>query len=299
MMAPYIFGVRNGVHILDLHADACRLLHRALAGGPRRRSPPAAACCSSAPSGRPQEPVADGRQALRPVLRQPPLARRHADQLEDDLALDQAPARARGAARPATSSGLTKKELLNLTRERDKLERALGGIKDMGGLPDILFVIDTNKEEIAVEEANKLASRSWRCSTATAIPTASPIRSRATTTPCRAINLYCDLGSGAVLDGIQAEMTASRRRCRRAMAEHRRRESTPLADERSRAAEGVAPRLSRRRQARGVRAARDRRAGPRRLTICRSTIADHRGRDRWPRSPPRWSRSCARRPAPA
>ena len=57
---------------------------------------------------------------------------------------------------PAVQHGLTKKELLQLSRERDKLERALGGIKDMGGLPDILFVIDTNKEEIAVQEANKL-----------------------------------------------------------------------------------------------------------------------------------------------
>jgi small subunit ribosomal protein S2 len=55
---------------------------------------------------------------------------------------------------PAT--GLTKRELLGLTRDRDKLERALGGIKEMGGLPDILFVIDTNKEAIAVQEANKL-----------------------------------------------------------------------------------------------------------------------------------------------
>ena len=56
----------------------------------------------------------------------------------------------------AETSGLTKKELLNLTRERDKLERALGGIKEMGGLPDILFIIDTNKEKLAVEEARKL-----------------------------------------------------------------------------------------------------------------------------------------------
>ncbi|MCK5425563.1 MAG: 30S ribosomal protein S2, partial [Emcibacter sp.] len=52
--------------------------------------------------------------------------------------------------------GLTKKELLQMTRERDKLERALGGIKDMGGIPNILFVIDTNKEELAILEANKL-----------------------------------------------------------------------------------------------------------------------------------------------
>ena len=52
--------------------------------------------------------------------------------------------------------GLTKKEVLDITRDQEKLERALGGIKDMGGLPDILFIIDTNKEKLAVEEANKL-----------------------------------------------------------------------------------------------------------------------------------------------
>ncbi|MEO1407610.1 MAG: 30S ribosomal protein S2, partial [Pseudomonadota bacterium] len=52
--------------------------------------------------------------------------------------------------------GLTKKELLNLEREKDKLQRALGGIADMGGLPSLIFVIDTNKEAIAVQEAKKL-----------------------------------------------------------------------------------------------------------------------------------------------
>src|ERR1043165_6936813 len=56
----------------------------------------------------------------------------------------------------AQGSGLTKKELLQIMRERDKLERSLGGIKDMGGLPNMLFVIDTNKEAIAVAEARKL-----------------------------------------------------------------------------------------------------------------------------------------------
>ncbi len=54
------------------------------------------------------------------------------------------------------TQGLTKKEVLDITRDKDKLDRALGGIKDMGGLPDILFIIDTNKEKLAVEEANKL-----------------------------------------------------------------------------------------------------------------------------------------------
>ena len=55
-----------------------------------------------------------------------------------------------------TSTGFTKKEILNLTRERDKLELAIGGIKDMGGLPDLMIVIDTNKESIAIAEAHKL-----------------------------------------------------------------------------------------------------------------------------------------------
>ncbi|MEE8275506.1 MAG: 30S ribosomal protein S2, partial [Alphaproteobacteria bacterium] len=106
-------------------------------------------------------------------------------------------------------TGLTKKEMLKITRERDKLERALGGIKEMGGLPDILFVIDTNKEDIAVAEANKLG-----------IPVIAVIDSNSDPAPIdypvpgnddaiRAINVYCQLFSDAVLDGIQEEMRAS------------------------------------------------------------------------------------------
>jgi small subunit ribosomal protein S2 len=104
--------------------------------------------------------------------------------------------------------GLTKKEMLKLTRERDKLERALGGIKEMGGLPNLMVVIDTNKEDIAVKEAVKLD-----------IPVVAIIDSNSDpaniTHPIpgnddalRAINLYCELFSRAVLDGIQQEMAA-------------------------------------------------------------------------------------------
>ena len=106
-------------------------------------------------------------------------------------------------------AGLTKKETLNLTRERDKLERALGGIKDMGGLPDLIFIIDTNKEHLAINEANKLG-----------IPVAAVLDSNSDpygiTYPIpgnddalRAISLYCELVGDAVLDGIQAEMQGS------------------------------------------------------------------------------------------
>ena len=109
----------------------------------------------------------------------------------------------------AGAEGLTKKEILNLTRSRDKLERALGGIKDMGGLPDIIVVVDTNKEALAVHEAKNLNipvvaildSNSDPANVAYPIP--------GNDDAIRAIQLYCDLFVGAVLDGIQQEMTAS------------------------------------------------------------------------------------------
>ena len=105
--------------------------------------------------------------------------------------------------------GLTKKEILQLSRQKEKLEQALGGIKEMGGLPDILFIIDTNKEKLAVAEAVKLG-----------IPVAAVLDSNSdpegVTYPIpgnddaiRAISLYCDLAVAAVLDGISAEMAAS------------------------------------------------------------------------------------------
>ena len=219
-MAPYIFGVRNGVHIIDL-TQTVPLLHQALRRSATSR-PPAAACCSSAPSGR-RGARRRRRQALRPVLRQPPLARRHADQLEDHLALDQAPARARGeAGRPATQQGLTKKELLELSRERDKLERALGGIKDMGGLPDMLFVIDTNKEEIAIQEANASSASRWsRSSTPTPIRTASTSRSRATTTPAAPISstAICRRARCSTASGRDGGLGRRHRRASRTWAE--------------------------------------------------------------------------------
>ena len=106
-------------------------------------------------------------------------------------------------------SGLTKKELLRLTRERDKLERALGGIKEMGGLPDIIFVIDTLKESIAVAEANKLGIPVVAIIDSNSDPVGVDYPIPGNDDSIRAIKLYCELMSGAVLDGIQAEMTAT------------------------------------------------------------------------------------------
>jgi small subunit ribosomal protein S2 len=103
----------------------------------------------------------------------------------------------------------TKKESLQMQRDRDKLERALGGIKDMGGLPDILFIIDTNKEKLAVEEANKLGIPVIAVLDSNSDPTGVTYPVPGNDDAIRAITLYCDLVSGAVLDGISAELGSS------------------------------------------------------------------------------------------
>jgi small subunit ribosomal protein S2 len=106
-------------------------------------------------------------------------------------------------------TGLTKRELLELTRDRDKLERALGGIKEMGGLPDILFVIDTNKEAIAVAEANTLRIPVVAVLDSNSSPDGIAYPIPGNDDAMRAIHLYCDLVAGSVLDGLQAELAAS------------------------------------------------------------------------------------------
>ncbi len=102
--------------------------------------------------------------------------------------------------------GLTKKERLRLTRERDKLDRALGGIKEMGGLPSVLVVIDTNKESIAVAEANKLNIPVVAVIDSNSDPAGITHPIPGNDDAIRAIDLYCEMMVGSVLDGIQAEM---------------------------------------------------------------------------------------------
>jgi len=107
------------------------------------------------------------------------------------------------------AAGLTKKEILKLTRERDKLERALGGIKEMGGLPNIIVVIDTNKEELAVQEANKLGIPVVGIVDSNSNPDGITYPIPGNDDALRAINLYCDLFKQAVIDGISVEMADS------------------------------------------------------------------------------------------
>lgn len=109
----------------------------------------------------------------------------------------------------AGAAGFTKKELLQLTRQRDKLELSLGGIRDMGGLPDLLFVIDTNREEIAIQEANRLGIPVIAIVDTNSNPegVAFPIPGNDDAT--RAIKLYCDLVALSVLDGISEQLGSS------------------------------------------------------------------------------------------
>jgi small subunit ribosomal protein S2 len=205
-MAPYLFGVRNGVHIVDL-TQTVPLLHRAMA-----------ATRDIAAAGGRILFVGTKRQAQEPIARAAQRSGQYfvnhrwlGGMLTNWKTISQSIRRLRDLeARLAEGThGLTKKETLQLTRERDKLERALGGIKDMGGLPDLLFVIDTNKESIAVAEAKVLNIPVVAVIDSNSDPAGIVHPVPGNDDASRAINLYCDLMVGSVLDGIQAEMAAS------------------------------------------------------------------------------------------
>jgi small subunit ribosomal protein S2 len=205
-MAPYLFGARNGVHVIDL-TQTVPLLHQALV-----------ATRDVAASGGRILFVGTKRQAQEPVTRSAGRSGQYyvnhrwlGGMLTNWKTISNSIRRLReleGRLAEGTV-GLTKKETLQLTRERDKLERALGGIKDMGGLPDLIFVIDTNKESIAVAEAKTLNIPVVAVLDSNSDPDGISYPIPGNDDASRAINLYCDLMVGAVLDGLQAEMAAS------------------------------------------------------------------------------------------
>src|ERR1044072_8306746 len=152
-MAPFLFGVRNGIHIIDLEQTVPMLDQavKAVRGG--------------AASGGRVLFVGTKRAASDKVAEAAKRCGQYyvnhrwlGGMLTNWKTISNSIKRLRELDEKlgGQAEGLTKKELLNLTRERDKLERALGGIKEMGGLPDVLFIIDTLKEAIAVEEARRL-----------------------------------------------------------------------------------------------------------------------------------------------
>ncbi len=198
-MQQYIFGTRNNIHIIDL-AQTVPLFHRALQ-----------AVSDTVSRGGRVLFVGTKRQASEPIA---DAAKRSAQyyinarwlggmltnwktisgsiqrlrKVEDMLA--------------AGASGLTKKERLMLSRERDKLEKALGGIKDMGGVPDLIFVIDTNKEQLAIKEANRLNIPVAAIVDTNCDPDGITFPIPGNDDAARAISLYCDLISRAAIDGI-------------------------------------------------------------------------------------------------
>jgi small subunit ribosomal protein S2 len=205
-MAPYIFGVRNGVHIIDLE-QSVPMLHQGLqairdvvAGGGR--------VLFVGTKRQAQEPIAEAAKRCGQYY----VNHRWLGGMLTNfktISLSIKRLREYDERITQTPSGLTKRELLELTRQRDKLERALGGIKEMGGLPDILFVIDTNKEAIAVEEANTLKIPVVAILDSNSSPDGIAFPVPGNDDAMRAIHLYCDLVSGSVLDGLQAELAAS------------------------------------------------------------------------------------------
>jgi len=206
-MAPYLFGVRNGVHIIDLE-QTVPMLYRGMqavrdvvAGGGRvlfvgtKRAAQGKVAESSRRCG---QYFVNHRWLGGMLTNWKTISQsiRRLKEMDEMLAAGE-------------QSGRTKKELLNMTRDRDKLERALGGIRDMGGLPDLLFIIDTNKESLAIQEANKLGIPVVAVVDSNSNPDGVTFPIPGNDDALRAIDMYCDLISGAVLDGLQAEMAAS------------------------------------------------------------------------------------------
>lgn len=197
-MKPYIFGARNGIHILDL-SQTVPLFARALefvsatvqAGGKvlfvgtKRQA---------------QSPIADAARAsgqhfvnhrwLGGMLTNWKTISgsiKRLKTLEEQLAGD--------------TSGFTKKEVLQLTRERDKLELSLGGIRDMGGIPDVMFVIDANKEDLAIKEANVLGIPVIAILDSNVDPQGIAFPVPANDDAARAVRLYCDAIAAAATKG--------------------------------------------------------------------------------------------------
>ena len=204
-MAPYIFGARNNIHIIDL-AQTVPLLHQALKTvsdtvakggrvlfvGTKRQA---------------QEQIADAaRRSAQYYIN----SRWLGGTLTNWKTISGSINRLRKLEEmlSAGAQGVTKKERLLLTRERDKLEKALGGIKDMGGTPDLIFVIDTNKEQLAIKEANRLKIPVVAILDTNCDPDGVSFPVPGNDDAGRAIALYCDLIARAAIDGISRSQGA-------------------------------------------------------------------------------------------
>jgi small subunit ribosomal protein S2 len=199
-MAPFIYGSRNNIHIIDL-TQTVPLLHQALVTvsdvvakggrvlfvGTKRQA---------------SEVVADAAKSCAQYFVN---HRWLGGTLTNWRTISNSIKRLKSLEEllEGEHQGLTKKELLQLTREKDKLERSLGGIKDMGALPDLMFVIDTNKESIAIAEARKLHMPVVAVVDSNCDPDGISHPIPGNDDAGRAITLYCDLIARAAIDGIE------------------------------------------------------------------------------------------------
>jgi small subunit ribosomal protein S2 len=206
-MGEYIFGTRNNIHIIDL-AQTVPMLHRALqavsdtvAGGGR--------ILFVGTKRQAQDAIAEAAKNSAQYFVN---SRWLGGTLTNWKTISESIKRLRKLEEMLASNeahGYTKKERLTLQRERDKLDRALGGIKDMGGLPDLVFVIDTNKEDIAIKEARRLNVPVAAIVDTNCDPDGITFVVPGNDDAGRAITLYCDLIAKAAIDGIsraQGEM---------------------------------------------------------------------------------------------
>jgi small subunit ribosomal protein S2 len=199
-MAEYIFGTRNNIHIIDL-AQSVPMMHRALQ-----------AVSDAVANGGRILFVGTKRQAQDAIAEAAKKSAQYyvnsrwlGGTLTNWKTISQSISRLRKLDEMLASGeaqGYTKKERLTLQRERDKLDRALGGIKDMGGLPDLLFVIDTNKEDIAIKEARRLGVPVAAIVDTNCDPDGITYVVPGNDDASRAITLYCDLVAKAAIDGI-------------------------------------------------------------------------------------------------
>jgi small subunit ribosomal protein S2 len=202
-MAPYIYGDRNGIHIVDL-TQTMPMLDAALQ-----------AIRDTVAKGGRVLFVGTKRQAAQPLAEAAERCAQYymnhrwlGGTLTNWKTVSHSIERLRKLDEmfEQGAEGFTKRERLSLERERNKLQMSLGGIREMGGVPDLLFVIDTNKEDLAVAEANKLGIPVVAVLDTNSDPTGIAWPIPGNDDASRAISLYCDLAARAALDGMAAQM---------------------------------------------------------------------------------------------
>ena len=205
-MKPYIFGARNGVHILDL-SQTVPLMARALDF-----------VSSTVQAGGKVLFVGTKRQAAEPIAEAARASGQHfvnhrwlGGMLTNWKTISQSIKRMKTLEEQlgGDTAGLTKKEVLQLTREHDKLEMSLGGIRDMGGIPDVMFVIDANKEELAIKEANVLGIPVVAILDSNVSPDGIAFPVPANDDASRAIRLYCEAVAQAATTGRRERVVDS------------------------------------------------------------------------------------------